>query len=132
MGGVALALMWGESENWRSSWRLVGSVDGTTEATVVLGCRNTGHRANLLNRWRVRTGIRSCDPQMDRCRLIFCGGPVAGPISEAALMSRYAVDELGYRGEVVMEDQSRSTWENVENVISVIEGFDRVKFVSNR
>jgi uncharacterized SAM-binding protein YcdF (DUF218 family) len=69
---------------------------------------------------------------MDRCRLIFCGGPVAGPISEAALMSRYAVDELGYRGEVVMEDQSRSTWENVENVISVIEGFDRVKFVSNR
>jgi uncharacterized SAM-binding protein YcdF (DUF218 family) len=46
-------------------------------------------------------------------------------------MARYAITERGYRGEIVLEDESRSTWENVENAIPLIDGFERIKIVSN-
>jgi hypothetical protein len=100
---------------------------------VVLGCRNANtSRAHALNRWRVRAVLRSIDPGASGTRVIFCGGSVAnGGASEASLMARYAVEERGYDGSMVVEDQSHSTWENVANIVLLVEGFDRIKFVSN-
>ncbi|AYY15334.1 YdcF family protein [Actinobacteria bacterium YIM 96077] len=60
-GGVALVLFWGEFEHWRSSRRCVRSERDAFpggEAVVVLGFRNSGWRANVVNRWRVRVGLR--------------------------------------------------------------------------
>ncbi|WP_433715198.1 YdcF family protein [Nocardia sp. CA-084685] len=122
-------LLWGEWENWRASRRLVGSVKGASEAVVVLGYRNAGQRANIMNRWRVRAGLRSIDPAV-RTRLVLCGGACAGPRTEAALMARYATQTRGYRGELVLEDQSRTTWENISFAIPYLEDVDRIKIVS--
>lgn len=127
--GLVLLLLWGEWENWRASHRLVGSAPGTSEAIVVLGYRNAGTRANLMNRWRVRAGLRSIDPAVST-RLVLCGGACAGPRTEAALMARYATETCGYRGELVLEDQSRTTWENIGFAIPYLEDIDRIKIVS--
>ncbi|WP_037715225.1 MULTISPECIES: YdcF family protein [Actinomycetes] len=122
---------WAEWEHWRSSRREMGGrpgTSGTGEAVVVLGYRNGGSRANFVNRWRVRAAVRSQAP--DRSRLVLCGGAVGGPEPEASLMARYARAH-GYRGPLVLETESRSTWENVLHAVPLIEDADRIKIVSD-
>ncbi|MFD7843610.1 YdcF family protein [Nocardia sp. NPDC059764] len=122
--------LWGEWENWRASRRFVGSAPGTTEAVVVLGYRNAGTRANAMNRWRVRAGLRSVDPAASSSRLVLCGGACAGPTAEAALMADYAIGVRGYHGKLVIEAKSRNTWENIAFAIPHLEDADRIKIVS--
>jgi DUF218 domain len=103
----------------------------SSEAVVVLGFRNRGRRANVVNRWRVRLGLRARQPELGPSRLVLCGGAVASVVPEADLMARYAREECGYTGPLVTETQSRSTWENIQNAIPLIEAADRIKIVSN-
>jgi len=126
-------LVWGEVETWRASRRLVRADPGGSEAVVVLGYRDRGvHRANALNRWRVRAALRSVDPRATWTRLVFCGTSHGdGLPSEAELMARYATDERGWSGPVALDRTSISTWQNVENAIGEIEDADRIKIVSN-
>lgn len=125
-------LAYGEATHWRASRRRLGSAPGQgTEAVVVLGYGNRGPRANRENRYRVRAGLRSIDPTATRSILVFCGGTVEGPIPEAEIMEAFARDELGYRGASVLEPASRSTWQNIENAIPLIESADAIKIVSN-
>ena len=129
-GGV---LLWGELAHFWSSRRRMGTRPGqagTGETVVVLGFGDRGDRANFLNRWRVRAALRSLDPGRGASRLVLSGGPVAGSVPEAELMARYA-RELGYTGVLITELTSRSTWENIENVLPFIEDADRIKIVSN-
>ncbi|ADG89973.1 YdcF family protein [Thermobispora bispora] len=126
-GLVGLVIVWAELVHWRSSRRLTNPDHGGTEAVVVLGYRNPrADRANALNRWRVRAGLRSIDPGAPSTRLILSGGPY-----EALVMARYATEVRGYAGEVVCETESRGTWENVRNVIPYLEDRERIKIVSN-
>ncbi|MFD4459353.1 YdcF family protein [Nocardia sp. NPDC058480] len=127
--GVGL-MLWGEWANRRASHRGVGSPRAGSEAVVVLGYRNAGSRANGMNRWRVRAGLRSIDPRATSTRLVLCGGACAGPATEAALMGRYAVQTCGYDGELVLEESSRSTWENIAFAIPYLQDVDRIKIVS--
>jgi uncharacterized SAM-binding protein YcdF (DUF218 family) len=128
--GVTLA--WGEWENWRASRQLAGPArGGEHEAVVVLGFRNRGPTANALNRWRVRAGLRSLDSTAQTTRLVLSGGRTGDRGSEAALMADYARVVLGYRGALVLEENSTSTWENVTNVIPLIDGADQIKLVSD-
>ncbi|MET9492723.1 YdcF family protein [Nocardia sp. NPDC006630] len=129
-GGLILAAVWGELENWRASRRFTGNVPGGSEAVVVLGYRNAGDRANLMNRWRARAGLRSIDPTATDTRLILCGGACAGAYSEASLLAQYATGACTYRGEVILEEQSRTTWENISFAIPYLEDVDRIKIVS--
>ncbi|WP_433510940.1 YdcF family protein [Nonomuraea sp. CA-143628] len=130
---LVLALLgWGEVEHWRASKRRLGSAvprHGTSEAIVVLGFRNRGNRINAVNRWRVRAGLRSLDRAEGR--LVLSGGPAGGGRPEAELMADYARGVCGYSGELLVETESRSTWENVRNVIPLIEDADRIKLVSH-
>jgi uncharacterized SAM-binding protein YcdF (DUF218 family) len=127
--GVVAVLGWGEVVHWRASRRRLGNTAGVGgEAVVVLGFRNRGGRANVVNRWRVRAGIRSFDgPGV----LVLCGGAVAGGRAEAELMAEYARKVCGYRGPLVVENASRSTWQNVEFVVPLIEDAARIKIVSH-
>jgi len=132
LGGVVLVLLWGEYEHWRASHRRLASTpDPGTEAVVVLGFRNAGPRINVVNRWRVRAGLRSRQPELGPSLLVLCGGAPAGPISEAELMARYAKELRGYQGELALDTMSRSTWENIQNAIPLIEDATRIKIVSH-
>ncbi|PJI99774.1 DUF218 domain-containing protein [Streptomyces sp. 2333.5] len=133
--GLAIAgaavLAWGEWLNWRWSRALVGSSVGASEAVVVLGYRNPQSTANFINRWRVRAGIRSIATEGARdTRVIFSGGATSNGAAEAQLMADYAKSVLEFDGTVLLEDQSATTWENITNVIPLLEDVDRIKFAS--
>jgi DUF218 domain-containing protein len=131
---VIAAALWGEFEHWRSSRRRMGSRPGGSgngEAVLVLGYWNRGTRANIINRWRVRAALRSCQPWAGPSRLVLCGGAVGGSVAEADLMACYARESCGYAGELITEVGSRSTWENVQHAVPLIEHADRIKIVSN-
>ena len=133
--GLAIAgaatLAWGEWSNWRWSRALVGSGGGGAEAVVVLGYRNPQAAANVINRWRVRAGIRSLTTDDARAtRVIFSGGATGNGAAEAELMADYARSVLKFDGTALLEDQSRTTWENITNVIPLLEDVDRIKIVS--
>ncbi|MFF4953287.1 YdcF family protein [Streptomyces chattanoogensis] len=130
IAGVA-ALAWGEWLNWRWSRALVGSSGGASEAVVVLGYRNPQSTANFINRWRVRAGVRSAAAGSARgTRVIFSGGATGSDAAEAQLMADYAKSVLEFDGTVLLEDQSATTWENITNVIPLLEDVDRIKIVS--
>jgi hypothetical protein len=137
VGGVVasgLVILWAEIVHSRASGSLVSADHGGSEAIVVLGYRNTDpRRANWLNRWRVRAALRSIDPQATGSCMVFCGTTRThrGSVSEAAMMAVYAVERRGYSGKFVLEEESRTTWENVVNAIPLVEGADRIKIVSN-
>ncbi|MEU6819671.1 YdcF family protein [Streptomyces atriruber] len=128
--GVA-ALVWGEWLNRRWSRVLVGDSSGGPEAVVVLGYRNPQATANLINRWRVRAGIRSVAVGSTQdTRVILSGGATGMGATEAQLMADYAKSVLGFQGTVLLEDRSTTTWENITNVIPLLEGVDRIRIAS--
>ncbi|MEU3269293.1 YdcF family protein [Saccharomonospora sp. NPDC006951] len=126
-------VIWGELVHWRAARAQVCERPfARSEAVVVLGFRDTGgERANALNRWRMRAALRSIDPAMSDSILVCSGASGAGSVSEAALLARYAVAERGFTGTARLEERSRSTWQNIENVIPLIEHADQIKIVSN-
>lgn len=128
---LLLALLgWGEVEHWRASRRRLGDPPpAADEVVVVLGYRNGGDRANAVNRWRVRAGLRSlAGPDS---RLVLSGGPTSDGRPEADLMADYARETRGYRGPLTVETESRSTWQNIQNVMPLIEDAGRIKIVSH-
>jgi uncharacterized SAM-binding protein YcdF (DUF218 family) len=130
VAGVVLAA-WGEWANWRASRSELGSdANPGPEAVVVLGFRNRNpNRINALNRWRVRAALRSIDGS--DATLVFCGGGnPRGGAPEGPLMAGYA-EERGHSANVIVEDRSRTTWENIENAIPLIKDASRIKVVSN-
>ncbi len=117
--------------NWCWSRALVGNGAGSSEAVVVLGYRNPEAPANFINRWRVRAGIRSVSAgSVHGTRVIFSGGSTTGGVTEAQLMADYAQLVLGFDGTVLLEDESVTTWENITNVIPLLEDVDRIKIAS--
>jgi uncharacterized SAM-binding protein YcdF (DUF218 family) len=129
-GGV---VAWAEVVHWQSSWRRLGGQVGarrTAEAVVVLGYRDRGTRANYINRYRVRAGLRSQDRHATQTVLVLCGGRVGGHVAESEMMSQYA-RESGYKGAIRLDSESTTTWENIRNAIPLLEGMDTIKIVSN-
>jgi uncharacterized SAM-binding protein YcdF (DUF218 family) len=109
----------------------MGNSGGDSLAVVVLGYRNPQATANFINRWRVRAGIRSIAADGARgTRVIFSGGPTSGGAAEAQLMADYAKSVLAFDGPVLLEDKSTTTWENITNVIPLLEDVDRIKIAS--
>ncbi len=85
----------------------------------------------MVNRWRIRAGLRSQRPDLGPSRLVLCGGNLGGTISEAELMADYLSRRHRYRGDLRLETTSHSTWQNIENAIPLIEDVERIKIVSN-
>ena len=220
-------LAWGELVHWRASRRCLGRGEAAKgqafrqarrrshvqaggrasdarqrdigKAVVVLGFANRGARANFVNRYRVRAGLRSLgtrgrrgaklrplesdglraaasrrasavrrespirqssgDVSISESRAVFadasvarivrpsavsgiarasaaadvlvlCGGAVSGPVPEADVMENYA-RARGYAGPIRLDRESRSTLQNIENAIPLIEGADSIAIVSN-
>ncbi|MHA3023042.1 YdcF family protein [Mycobacterium sp. BMJ-28] len=127
---VALAGVfgWAEWVTWRAARDLTrgsGAPATPGETVLVLGCPITA-----LWRWRVRIAVRSTDPSV--ARFIFSGGAVRTPESEAAMMAAYAVRRLGVpAANVVLEDRSRNTVQNVLNSIPLMAQSPAIKIASN-
>lgn len=62
--------------------------------------------------------------------LVLCGGAVSGPVPEAEAMENYA-RARGYAGPIRLDRESRSTLQNIENAIPLIEDAASVAIVSN-
>lgn len=130
--------LWAEAVDERASRRSLGGLPSDAarsanrrEAVVVLGYRNRGERANPVNRFRVRAGIRSLDSTVADSILILCGGAVGSSTPEAVLMQRYAREELHHRGRIILDSTSRSTWQNIAHALPLIEHATTIKIVSN-
>lgn len=123
------ALAWGEWLNHRWSRMLVSEPQGGALAIMVPGMANPQRSANRINRWRVRIALRSTHGDEPGV-IIFSGGAVRGIRTEAELLAEYARNELGFAGEFIVETQSRSTWDNVTNVLPLIPDADRIVIAS--
>lgn len=134
---VATALIWGE---WvhrgaaQTARQLPQPRAGTRGAVVVLGFGNRSVRPNAVNRWRARIAVRTAERAElagGTAAIICSGGAVRGATAEAALLRKYIVERLHWRGEVLVEPNSSSTWENVRNVLPLLEQMDWIAFASN-
>jgi hypothetical protein len=128
---AAAVFGWAEWTTWRASREFypAGAAGADQivpgETVLVLGCPSPA-----LQRWRVRIAIRSTDPE--RARFVFSGGAVRTQISEAQMMANYAKHTLGVpTANIVIEDQSRTTVENVVNSAPLMADSPAIKIASN-
>ena len=136
-------MLWSEWTTWTASVdalpvdRLDPARRHPGETVLVLGFRSSGSGTNVIQRWRVRIAVRSVDP--GTARFVFSGGgrsvsgdERSGGTSEAALMARYAVEELGVpERNVELEELSRTTWENVAFSLPLLRDADSIVIASN-
>jgi uncharacterized SAM-binding protein YcdF (DUF218 family) len=135
-GAGAAVLVWAEAVHRRASRRgfTPGASPvktGSNGVIVVLGIANRGSHANVINRWRARMALRSV-PIAATTAIIASGGAVRGPVPEATLLAQYLRHHLGWRGPLEEETTSRSTWENIQNVVPALEDAEWIMLVSNR
>jgi uncharacterized SAM-binding protein YcdF (DUF218 family) len=128
---VSAVLGLAEWVTWKASRQVLpaGAVDAGRiepgESVLVLGCP-----LPALQRWRVRIATRSTEPA--RARFVFSGGAVKTRIPEAQMMADYAVHELRVPvHNVVVEDQSTSTLENIVNTAPLMADSPAIKIASN-
>lgn len=100
------------------------------ESVVVLGYGNRGEVLNGVNRWRLRIALRSMTPGA-QTTLIASGGAVSGASAEAQLLARHARAVLGWEGPLLIEGRSRTTWENIEQIIPLVEDAQRIVIASS-
>lgn len=127
--GAAVA-MWLVSEiaHTVASRSGLGDSPRTGPTTVlVLGFRDRGPSANGINRWRVRAALRSGGHTF----IMSGGAPSGADVTEASLLACYAESVGADPRQIVHEDASRSTWENIVNSIPLLEGADRIIIVSD-
>ncbi|MBS1898236.1 YdcF family protein [uncultured Microbacterium sp.] len=125
----AAFLLWGEVVSARASRRgLATGRPGARRTVLVLGYGNRGARANAVNRFRVRAGLRTLRTEDDV--LVFSGGAVRGAEPEAQILARYAA-QRGFSGTTLVETASRTTEENIANSLPLLEDAVELAIVSN-
>lgn len=85
---------------------------GGDVAVVVLGFPGHSPIHRAVQRWRVGMGVDALG-RFPGATLVLTGGPTHGPVSEAAEMAAIATGLGASPDRIVIEDRSRSTWENV-------------------
>lgn len=114
----------------RESTGVAGSAaEPLREYVVVLGYGNGEGPINARNRWRTRVGLRSTTPGA-RTVLVLSGGSVHGSVPEARLLADHA-RSLGWDGPMLLDEESISTWENIRNVIPLLQDADRIVIASD-
>jgi hypothetical protein len=103
---------------------------GTPGVIVVLGLPGTNPALRAAQRWRVDQAL-----QLWRSggweRVVFTGGAVRSAESEAAQMAALAVRSGLDEAAVVLDERSRSTWENVVEASRLVGDADVVAIMSD-
>ena len=131
--GIAEALTWWASQQ---AIRAQTSGDGgAAEAIIVLGCpTDPDGTPSFMQRYRCRIAVRSRNQRAERSVLVFTGRSRNAPgiPSEAADMAQYAREALGVADEdIVLEEESQYTWENIALSLPLVRDFPVVKVASN-
>ena len=131
VGAGVLALLPDLAHRWASAQSYGDrATEGGTEAILVLGCpsRDDGS-LHPLQRWRCGIAARTMNPRVGR--VVFTGRTGDREVTEAAVMAGYA-QTLGIPDHViVLEEEARSTWENLQYSAPLVEEFDVVRIVSD-
>ncbi len=128
VGMCTLILGAAEAVNHFLASRVLGHDRRGRTIVIVLGFANRSEAINPVNQWRVRSGIATAE-HYSADVIVFAGGDPAG-FCESEIMATYA-HKLGYRGEVEIERESRTTEENLRNSMSFLDVADRIAIVSN-
>ncbi|MET3637263.1 YdcF family protein [Curtobacterium oceanosedimentum] len=142
-----VALAFGEAVHARAAHRArtalaaaraAGVVHGAARTSgrcsvIVLGFGNRGTGPNVVNRWRARIAHRTAQRLAAAgaaVTIICCGGPVRGVHPEADLLAE-AIRVDGWRGPILLDRTSTSTWENVANARELLRGPSLIAICSN-
>lgn len=99
-------------------------------AVVVLGVPGTNPLLRVAQRWRVDLALAAvATGRIDR--VVFTGGPVRSERSEASEMAGIAVARGLDPALVVLDERSRSTWENVTEAARLVGPVDFVVLASD-
>lgn len=128
---VGVELIVGRASRRRDSYGRAEPAPGT-EALIVLGYPSTrGGGVHPVQRWRCEIAVRSRDANREGV-VVFTGGARQGQRSEAEAMAACARDALGLPAdEIRVEDRSRSTWENINFALAMVEDAEVIKIVSD-
>ncbi|MCL9664000.1 YdcF family protein [Curtobacterium albidum] len=102
-------------------------------SVIVLGFENRGTGPNVVNRWRAKIAHRTAQRLAAAgaaITIICCGGPVRGARPEADLLAE-ALRAEGWRGPVLFDRTSTSTWENITNARDLLGGPSSIAICSN-
>lgn len=105
---------------------------GGSEAIIVLGYPSRPDGSpHPLQRWRARIALRSADPAAASTTYICTGAGKADGPSEARVLAGLLRD-LGVPADrIVLEEQARTTWENLEYCAPLLSDVDVIKIASN-
>ncbi len=109
---------------------MVGQAEGPG-VVVIPGFRNEdAGRINELNRWRVEAALSTVARLGPGTRCILTGGdPADSGVTEATHLAG-ELRRRGFQGEIIVEDQSRTTWENAIAVAPMLAGAGRIAIAS--
>lgn len=107
-------------------------VAGRREVILLLGYPSRPDGSpHPLQRWRAEIAARSVSAWAASSLIVCTGAAVRGERSEAAVLA----DLLRGRGvpasQIVLEEQARSTWQNIEFAIPLLQDADVIKVASN-
>lgn len=133
---VAVVLAWGEwthALNALQQRRVLRGVQAGDGVVIVLGFQNRSARPNQVNRWRARLAVRTARTHAtaaSEVTIVCCGGAVRGSRSEAHHLAD-AVRGTGWTGAVVLEETSRTTWQNIAHARTLVGDPGWVSICSN-
>ncbi|MFJ3030301.1 ElyC/SanA/YdcF family protein [Curtobacterium sp. NPDC087080] len=144
---AVVALAFGEAVHARSARhargelglaRAAGALDGAPRtpdrsSVIVLGFGNRGTGPNVVNKWRARIAHRTAlrlAAAGAAVTMICCGGPVRGARPEADLLAE-ALRADGWRGPILLDRTSTSTWENIANARVLLGAPSSIAICSN-
>ncbi|WP_238638029.1 ElyC/SanA/YdcF family protein [Curtobacterium sp. HSID17257] len=102
-------------------------------SVIVLGFGNRGTGPNVVNRWRARIAFRTAlrlAAAGAAVTIICCGGAVRGVHPEADLLAE-AIRADGWRGPILLDRTSTSTWENITNARELLPDPSAIAICSN-
>ena len=114
----------------------VAAGDGAPEVMVIFGCKVDPDGPSILLQDRLDTALDYLEDHPDMTVVVSGGQGDDEHVSEAQAMYDYLVEHGADGDQIIREDQSRNTWQNVNNTLDLfqsgeIDGTERVLLVSS-